>query len=139
MTKPRTTIFLSHSSADKEFARELSERLSDAGFGVWSDEELLPGDNWAEEIAEALNQSKAMVVLISPEATRSRWINREIEYALANPRFEGRLFTFMVKPTPEDQFPWILRHLNVVKTGDAKEASRQVARALAGKNGGSER
>ena len=139
MAKSKTKIFLSHSSADEDFARELATRLSEAGFGVWSDQELLPGENWAQEVAHALDESKAMVVLLSPDATRSPWINREIEYALSQPRFEGRLFPIMVKPTPSDQFPWILRRLNFLTTGDPKEASREVVRALSPKNGGSER
>jgi len=133
-------IFLSHANSEASFARELAEKLIEAGFGVWSDEmNLPPGENWAKAIGKALDQSKAMIVLLSPDATKSQWVNKEIEYALSTPRFEGRLFPVMVKPTDEDEVPWILRHLGIIKTRDPDMATREVVRALKGDRGSNKR
>ncbi len=74
-----------------------------------------------------------MVVLVSPDAMRSEHVRREIEYALGNPGYEGRLFPVQVRPTPS--MPWILRELKIFNAaqGAAKvseaitDALRQVA------------
>jgi hypothetical protein len=138
---PRPTqIFLSHASSETPFARQLAQKLTRAGLNVWFDETELPtGDNWAKAIGAALDKSNAMVVLLSPNAAKSGWINRDIEYAISTPRFRGRLFPVMVKPTRDDQVPWILRELGIIKAGDPDLASRQVVRALKGTRGGNKR
>ena len=123
-------VFLSYDRADEAFAKALSAELTKRGLSVWMDEErLLPGDNWAEQIGEALKKSKAMVVLISPESMRSKWIRHEIEYALGDLRYENRLFPVLVRQT--DQVPWILRELNMLsaRQGTAK-ISESIADAL---------
>ena len=133
-------IFLSHGNSETAFARQMAQKLTKAGLKVWFDEMELPtGENWAKAIGKALDKSNAMVVLLSPDATKSGWINRDIEYAITTPRFQGRLFPVMVKPTREDQVPWILRHLGIIKAGDPDVASRQVVRALKGERGSNKR
>src|SRR5438477_6199237 len=90
-------IFLSYASSEVSFARQLAQNLTEAGLNVWFDEMELPtGENWAKAIGKALDKSNAMVVLLSPDATKSAWINRDIEYAISTPRFRGRLFPLMV-------------------------------------------
>src|SRR5579871_4087224 len=102
-------VFLSYASADEEFAKSLSSHLSRRGFSVWTDEELLPGDNAWLRIGEALKRSKALVVLVSPDSMRSEYVRHEIEYALGNPGYEGRVFPVEIRPTQD--VPWILRRL----------------------------
>lgn len=78
-------IFLSHAPEDKELARDLATRLSEHGFDVWFDEwQLMPGDNFAKRIGEALEESDAMVVLVSPAAMKSNWVRGEINFALGS-------------------------------------------------------
>jgi hypothetical protein len=58
-------VFISHSSKDKPIARQLAHRLSEAGLKVWfPEDEILPGDNWAKKVGQALEESDLMVVLI---------------------------------------------------------------------------
>jgi len=118
----------------------MAEKLTQAGLNVWFDEMELPtGENWAKAIGKALDKSNAMVVLLSPNASKSGWINRDLEYAISTPRFRGRLLPVMVKPTRDDEVPWILRELGIIKAGDPDLASRQVVRALKGERGSSKR
>jgi TIR domain len=123
-------VFLSYDRADKAFARALSSELARRGLSVWrGEEEALPGDNWALQVGEALKKSKAMVVLVSPESMRSNWVRREIEYALGDLRYEGRLFPVLVRPT--DDVPWILRELNMLSARQgAAKISESIADAL---------
>jgi hypothetical protein len=78
-------VFLSYTTADEDFAKQLGSHLSKRGCEVWDpSEQLFPGDNWSLKIGEALKQSKAMVVLLSPDSIKSEWVRREIEYAIGD-------------------------------------------------------
>lgn len=120
-------IFLSYAREDEEFARSLSSHLMKRGLSVWSPEdELLPGDNVWFRIGEALKKSKAMVVIISPDSMRSKYIRQEIEYALGDPNYEGRVFPVEIRPT--EDVPWILRKL---KTIEGRQNPAKVSESIA--------
>jgi hypothetical protein len=120
-------IFLSYVQSDEAFAKALSSQLARRGLSVWSPhEEVLPGDNLWLHIGNALKNSKAMVVLVSPDSMRSENVRREIEYALGDPNYEGRVFPVQVRPT--ENIPWILRKF---KTLDAKQSAARVSESIA--------
>ncbi len=53
-------VFLSHSHTDAPLAARVSKGLEENGLEVWNpDRDLLPGDNWAAEVARALEESPA--------------------------------------------------------------------------------
>ena len=59
-------VFLCHASEDKESVRAFYHRLEAEGFDPWLDEEnLLPGQNWEEQIPQAIRASAAVVVFLS--------------------------------------------------------------------------
>lgn len=120
-------IFLSYALADRDFAKALSSHLRRRGLSVWAaDDQILPGDNAWLRIGEALQKSKAMVVLLSPDSMRSENVRHEIEYALANPNYEGRLFPVQVRPTKN--IPWILRKF---RTFAAKQSAAKISESIA--------
>ena len=123
-------VFLSYANRDRDLAKDLASRLSDAGFEVWyADAHALPGDNLPLKTGEALEQADAMVVLISPEAAHSEGVRQEINYALASPNYAGRLLPVIVQDT--EDIPWILRTFNQVRAGkDRAEVSRRVIEQL---------
>ncbi|MEL6405237.1 MAG: toll/interleukin-1 receptor domain-containing protein [Chloroflexota bacterium] len=76
--------FLSYSHKDRDIMRRVRHDLGAMGLNIWSDENLVPGTaSWKDAIEEAIQQSLTLVVLLSPDAKRSEWIEREIEYARA--------------------------------------------------------
>jgi hypothetical protein len=119
-------VFLSYASEDRELARQLGVKLAKAGLDTWDPAEaLFPGDNWALRIGEALEDSEAMVVLISPDSVKSEWVQREIQYALGAPHFKGRLIPVMVRPTKD--IPWILKKFPSVQAHkDLAHAVREI-------------
>jgi hypothetical protein len=120
-------IFLSYAQADEAFARALSSQLAKRGLSVWNrSDEVLPGDNIWLRIGEALKKSKAMIVLVSPDAMRSENVGREIKYALGDRNYEGRVFPVTVR-RPSD-VPWILRKF---KTFDARGSVAKVSASIA--------
>ena len=125
-------VFLSYALDDKEAARDFARRLSEEGLDVWFDEwQLQPGDNWSKEVGRALDQSDAMIVLITPEAMKSKGVRGEIEYALMTPRFEGLLIPLVLKPS--DEMPWILDRMAIRGDRSRPAAVRKIVDALQAK------
>jgi TIR domain len=122
-------VFISHSSKDTSVARQLARRLSEAGLKVWlPEDEILPGDNWAKKVGQALEESELMVVLVTPHAFESEWLKEEIQYALTAEQYKGRLIPVLLGSQSEtsSDIPWILRKLNPVHIGGSEEDWHQV-------------
>lgn len=76
--------FLSYSHHDVDIMRHVRNSLSDAGLNVWTDESLVPGTpSWKNTIEDVIQNTMTLVVLLSPDAKHSDWIEKEIEYAQA--------------------------------------------------------
>jgi hypothetical protein len=83
-------IFLSHSSYDKDFVRELTQHLNRFGVDAWFDEwELAAGDPLHGTIAKAMARCKYVGVVISPQFLQSKWCADELNAALARGRILG--------------------------------------------------
>ncbi len=129
-------VFISHSQEDEVLARRIADVLKKEGLDVWDDREIFPGDNWAEKVATALNESNAMVVLLTADALKSRWVQHDISFALGEMRYKKRLIPVIVG-SPEKStgtyYPWILNRLKTIRL-DAHENNeedlKQIARAL---------
>src|SRR5271165_1955364 len=72
------SVFLSHSSKDKPFVRELADFLGREGeIKVWLDEgEIAPGHNVVGRIAAGLG-SQFVLVVLSPNSVDSEWVKKE--------------------------------------------------------------
>jgi hypothetical protein len=130
-------VFISHDARDAPLAQKVATVLREAGFkDVWDDRSILPGDNWAEKISEALKESEAMVVLLTPESLESSIVNWEIGFALGKESYDKRLIPVIVgspEKLPEHRIPWILRRLkmiNLPEQGKDSESLKQIASAL---------
>lgn len=119
--RPGFRAFLSYSHADAETAAKLHHRLEtyrlpsrlrdaeEGGAGrlmpIFRDREDLPAaDDLSESVKAALDVSDTLVVLCSPEAAASQWVNREIElYRKLHP--DRPVLAALVRGEPEDAFP----------------------------------
>lgn len=132
-------VFLSHAHADAPLAARISKALAESGLDVWDpDRDLLPGDNWAGEIARALEESEAMVVLLTPAAASSPHVKREMEYALGAKNYSNRLIPVVVgdlKRFPAAEIPWIVRRMRWFElddTGTEPPKVEPIAEAILG-------
>lgn len=76
------SIFISYSRADSEFVDKLETELSKHGFVTWLDRQHLEGGNdWAAVIQAQITRHELVVVVLSPDAVASEWVNREIAFA----------------------------------------------------------
>ncbi|MCH9688313.1 MAG: toll/interleukin-1 receptor domain-containing protein [Deltaproteobacteria bacterium] len=80
-TPPR--IFLSYSHHDLATIKEVERSLQNAGGHVWyADESLRAGQNFSEEIAHEIQSAAVVALCVSPNSVRSRWVRREVEFAV---------------------------------------------------------
>lgn len=78
------SVFLSHCSADKAFARKLGKDLALKRLGVWIDEaEIKIGESLIEKISEGISSTDYLIVILSPNSVKSSWVSKEVEIALA--------------------------------------------------------
>ena len=70
-------IFISYARENRDFAQRLAEVLTDTGWSVWWDREILPGKTFDEVIAQELENASCVVVLWSTEAAASLWVKDE--------------------------------------------------------------
>jgi hypothetical protein len=79
----KRVAFLSHSSKDKPFIRQLAADLTANGVGVWLDEQRIRvGDSIPERIAQGLAESDYFLVAISAASVDSPWVTKELNGAL---------------------------------------------------------
>ena len=86
MVVPQQRIFLSHSSKDHEFCVRLVDdlrRILGDDDAVWYDAHggLHGGDAWWHKIEHELNTRTTFIVVLSPDAVASAWVNDEIDIA----------------------------------------------------------
>lgn len=77
------SVFLSHSSKDKFFARKLAEGLTNRGVTVWIDEaELRIGDSLIDKISGAIQESDYVAAVLSHNSVSSNWVQKELQLAM---------------------------------------------------------
>jgi hypothetical protein len=76
-------IFVSHSSKDNEVARRIVRVLEEHGCDVWYDENDLEFGQFRQNIEKGLRTCQVFMVLLSENACKSKWVQREIDAALA--------------------------------------------------------
>ncbi len=76
-------IFISYSRRDLEFVTRLASDLDEKVAGVWFDKaDIQPGQKWRDEIINGIQRCKAVVLVLSPDAAGSKYVQMEINTAL---------------------------------------------------------
>lgn len=79
MTAP---IFISFSSKDHKLAQTVCDALEARGFACWiSNRDVLPGQNYQEEISRAIRAAKVMLLVFTANANASDEIKKEVALA----------------------------------------------------------
>lgn len=79
--EPEQYVFISYSHADRSFMKALRNHLQEAGFTLWTDEQIEPGDEWELVLARMITKSSCVLCMLSENAAQSKWVGREIAYA----------------------------------------------------------
>lgn len=78
------SVFISYSRKDREFADRIVGYLKEKGHKIWMDKDrILGGAKYPQEIAAGIGASDFILLLISKNSIGSKWVEREIYYALS--------------------------------------------------------
>ena len=78
----KNTIFISHDHDDADFADLLKLRLEKNGLNAWIDSERLKiGQDWREEIDQGIEDSIAVIAIMTPDARKSEYVTYEWAFA----------------------------------------------------------
>jgi len=75
-------VFISYSHIDRNHAREVRSVVQNNGFSVWTDDDIGLGDKWSEAIDEAIKDSFAMIVIVTPSSGVSQFVTYEWAHAI---------------------------------------------------------
>ena len=104
-------IFISYKKEERAVASELATRLTEAGYEVWWDDDLLAGERYEDEIATVLDNSRAVVVLWSRQSVKSEWVKAEAEAA----RQQKKAFPIIIDDMPPAQMPLLYRGMHAAR------------------------
>jgi len=83
-------LFISHSSQDDAFVRDLRTALAYHGHDAWiAPRELQGGDLLWSELQRAIEEASAFAVVVSPAALQSTWVGKELVHALDVQKLRG--------------------------------------------------
>jgi len=72
-------VFISHVEEDADIALEIALALEEAGYTTWCYEvDNIPGPSYLIQTGQAIEQSKAVILVISPHSLGSRQVTREV-------------------------------------------------------------
>jgi len=74
-------VFISYAHESVELVRQTVEVLTAGGHTVWFDTQLLPGQDWKQELGAEIARSDALVFTMTAESTASEWCQWELATA----------------------------------------------------------
>jgi hypothetical protein len=91
-------IFISYSRRDQEFVTRLASDINEQIGFVWFDRSTIqPGQKWYDEIMEGIQECKAFIVVLSPDAVASKYVREEVSKAL---ELGKTIFPVIYRPAP---------------------------------------
>ena len=92
------SCFISYSSEDERFAKELRLKLHAQGIRCWfAPEDLKIGDRFQERIEESIRLHDKLLVILSENSVNSAWVEREVQAAVEKEQRQGSTVLFPVR------------------------------------------
>jgi formylglycine-generating enzyme required for sulfatase activity len=117
------SAFVSHSHNDNLWCRPFVQALHDAGLDVWYDEKGLSGGaQWMATIEQELQTRDVFLLVLTPDAWESEWVQRELQLALVTKRI---IVPIMLKKTAISGFLLTVQFIQATD-GDTDSAAHRV-------------
>jgi nucleoside 2-deoxyribosyltransferase len=127
-------VFVSHRHRDSAWAKSLVKQLQARGFEVWLDEsKLCPGDDWAEQIRQAVRDSDTVVSVIGGHQPSPN-VLVEMGMALAQGK---RVLPIVIDAETDISMLSKFARLQSIRTNDAEQAAEAVATLASQESGDS--
>jgi hypothetical protein len=112
---PPTEVFISCAGADRAFAEELAGVLRRHSVKCWHSGASIPGgEQWHDEIGDALQRCDWFLVVASESALNSMWTRRELLFALQESRLNNRIVPLLLSPCDYVNLSWVLRSVQLI-------------------------
>ena len=72
------SFFISYSHEDIDYIKRLAAHLHESGLPAWYDSDLNWGERYPQKIADQIRHALGVIVVMSPAAAESEWVEREI-------------------------------------------------------------
>lgn len=104
-------VFVSHGSEDSGEANELAALIESKGVKAWiAPRDVRPGQDYSEQLQEAIEQCIAFVVLVTDKANKSPYVRAETEMAFSTSKPIFPVRTSDIKPAAGLAFFLKIRH-----------------------------
>jgi len=115
------SVFLSHSSKDKQFVRDLYQRLTRDGVDCFFDAESIGwGDNWVRVLEHALDECEYIIFVLSPDFCNSEWVEVERTSSFADDPRAHKVRPLTLRPCRHlPTFPRFLRQVQAIDVSGA--------------------
>jgi hypothetical protein len=108
-------VFISHAHANHSFLNRLCAVLRAHAISHWySKTHLIGAQQWHDEIGNALGRCDWFLVVLSPAATKSEWVKRELVYALNEARYTGKIIPILLVSCNYNRLSWTLGEFQFV-------------------------
>ncbi len=97
--KVRDKVFVSYSLSDKNYLDDIKKHFKpfEDQISFWDNSKILPGQNWKEEIALAIDQTKVIILLVSADFLASDFIiSNELPPLLKAAESEGAVILIVI-------------------------------------------
>lgn len=106
---PPAEVFVSFAHADHERVEPVIAALRRHGVPCWfAPQQIRASQAWHDEIGLALDRCDWFMLFLTPHATASRWVKRELRYALGESRYDDRIVPIMLEPCQPRALSWVL-------------------------------
>lgn len=126
----KADIFISYKSEEEEYARKIRKVLEDNGISCWMAPDSIPaGSNYMAEIPRAIEDCRAMIILISRKSQQSSWVKNEFSEAMAK---QKRIIPYVIQKCElEDDFAFSMNTIQQIYAWqDEKKALERIVRDL---------
>jgi hypothetical protein len=113
-------VFISYSNPDRNVVEKIREAITARGMSCWiAPESVTPGSQWATQIDQAIQQSKAVVLVLSSAANSSMHVPREAQLAIS---YRREMIPYRIEQVePKDDLNYRLVNAAAAVTGSAKK------------------
>jgi hypothetical protein len=112
---PPREAFISHSARDRKFVKKLAQALRGQGIRCWYSEAHIRGaQQWHDEIGRALNRCDWFLLVLSPHSVQSKWVKRELLFALQEDRYTDRIAPIVRKACDYSNLSWTLASFQMI-------------------------
>jgi ABC-type branched-subunit amino acid transport system substrate-binding protein len=121
-------IFVSHAGTDRKWASRFVDALEANGVHAWLDDAVIqPGDDFSQQIEEALREAPVLAVLVGPNYLDNPWQAFELGAALGGKK---KIIPIVMEPTQKVQLPSPLRDLKLLEEPSPEVAGEVVAQVV---------